>query len=342
MACGTVWTAILSLPSRKELAIHSPRTAAVKACVTEVLEACKKEENKDRFTTFSVHLVALLSSTLQGPVTTPASLSRQRKRLWVTFCKLRMEKLPALWKGFLQDVCCSSADKEPLFVELVNESLLEKLCKNMFGTPRRESSRSETVSTYLSEDEQNIIRYACGYVGMKLYNRFVKQPGEKAATFVECIDHMRADGPTSSLLEYTREWVDKVNRGGLFDVSDEAYYLFIAIETAMQERLTSHLQSSFSLTPAESQSAKKAIVDHVLIDCDVQFHWCMLSVDIPDDRDGLELLRHVVELWLTIRGFGMSKAWMEEYKRSSHTSTKGKKSLRKDLKRAGEPLPHSE
>ena len=76
MACGTVWTAILSLPNRKELAIHSPRTAAVKACVTEVLEACKKEENKDRFTTFSVHLVALLSSTLQGPVTTPASLSR--------------------------------------------------------------------------------------------------------------------------------------------------------------------------------------------------------------------------------------------------------------------------
>ena len=95
-----------------------------------------------------------------------------------------MERIPA---GCLLQY---SADKEPLFVELVNESLLEKLCKNMFGIPRRESSRSETVSTYLSEDEQNIIRYACGYVGMKLYNRFVKQPGEKAAT-VECIDHMR-------------------------------------------------------------------------------------------------------------------------------------------------------
>jgi len=90
--------------------------------------------------------------------------------------------------------------------------------------------------------------------------------------FVECIDHMRADGPTSSLLEYTREFVDKVNRGELFDVSDEAYYLLIAIETAMRDRLTSHLQSSFSLTPAESQSEKKAIVDHVLSDCDVQLH----------------------------------------------------------------------
>lgn len=110
----------------------------------------------------------------------------------------------------------------------------------------------------------------------------------------------------------------------------------------MRDRLTSHLQSSFSLTAAESQSEKKAIVDHVLSDCDVQFHWCMLSVDIPEDKDGLELLRHVVELWLTIRGFSMSKAWMEQYKSRSHTSTKGKKSLRKDLKRAGEPPSQSE
>ena len=47
---------------------------------------------------------------------------------------------------------------------------------------------SPTCTMNLSKDEENIIRYACGYVGMKLYNRFVKQPGEKAAAFVECIE----------------------------------------------------------------------------------------------------------------------------------------------------------
>ena len=60
---------------------------------------------------------------------------------------------------------------------------------------------------------------------MKLYNQFVKQSGEKAASVVECIDHMCAVGPTSSFLEYIREWIDRVSRGGLFDISDEAYYL---------------------------------------------------------------------------------------------------------------------
>ena len=64
--------------------------------------------------------------------------------------------------------------------------------------------------------EENIIRYACGFVGMKLHDRFIKQHGNKAAEFVECIDHMHVVGPASSFLDYTREWVDKVNRGGLF------------------------------------------------------------------------------------------------------------------------------
>ena len=56
------------------------------------------------------------------------------------------------------------------------------------------------------------------------------------------------------------------------------------------------------MSAVESQSGKKAIINHVLSGCDVLFHWSMLSVDIRDDKDGLELLRHVVELWLLIEG----------------------------------------
>ena len=51
----------------------------------------------------------------------------------------------------------------------------------------------------------------------------------------------------------------------------------------------------------------------------------MLSVDIPEERNCLELLRHVVTLWLTIRGFSITKAWMEDYKSAVCTTTKGKK-----------------
>ena len=336
MACDEVFAVIASLPSRKELVVNSPRTVAVKECVKEVVAACAKEQNRLRFDRFSVDLVSLLGSALER--SGPATLSQRRESLWVNFCKLRAKRLPTLWKTFLTEICCDSAAKEPLFMELVNESLLENLTKEMYAVPQC----LPTCTMNLSKDEENIIRYACGYVGMKLYNRFVKQPGEKAAAFVECIDHMRAEGPTSSLQEYTREWVEKVNRGGLFDVSDEAYNLFIAIEVAMLYRLTSHLKSSVSLEPADAKQGKDAIIDHVLSDCDVQFHWSLLSVDIPDDKDGFELLRNIIELWLTIRGFSISKAWMEEYKCIAKTSTKGKKSLRKDLRKRKELEPQTD
>ena len=64
----------------------------------------------------------------------------------------------------------------------------------------------------------------------------------------------------------------------------------------MLHRLASHLKSSVSLEPADAKQGKDAIIDHVLSDCDVQFHWSLLSVDIPDDKDGFELLRNIMRV----------------------------------------------
>ena len=99
-------------------------------------------------------------------------------------------------------------------MELVNETYFENLIKHKYATSPVEA----VTPPSLTKDEENIIRYACGYVGMKLHDRFIKQDGSKAAQFVECIDSMHVVGPASSFLDYTREWIDKVNRGGLFNV----------------------------------------------------------------------------------------------------------------------------
>lgn len=125
---------ITSLSSRKELAVNSPRTVAVKECVKEVVDACAKEQNRLRFGRFSVDLVSLLGSALER--SGPATLSQRRESLWVNFCKLRAQRLPTLWKRFLTEICCDSAAKEPLFMELVNKLLLENLTKEMYAVPQ--------------------------------------------------------------------------------------------------------------------------------------------------------------------------------------------------------------
>ena len=42
----------------------------------------------------------------------------------------------------------------------------------------------------MSKDEENILRYACGFVAMKLKKRFLKRPCEKSAKFIYCLRKM--------------------------------------------------------------------------------------------------------------------------------------------------------
>ena len=158
MARDEVFAVLTSLPSRKELAVNSPQTVAVKECVKEVVDACAKEQKRLRFGQFSVDLVSLLGSALErsGP-SGPATLSQRRESLWVNFCKLRAQRLPTWWKRFLTEICCDSGAKEPLFMELVNESLLENLTKEMYAVPQC----FPTCTMNLSKDEENIHDKVC-------------------------------------------------------------------------------------------------------------------------------------------------------------------------------------
>ena len=256
--------------------------------------------------------------------------------MWTIFSKIRTERLPRLWAGFLLELGCGSVTNI-LFTELINDVLMENLIHSIH-VPAGNNNTCTTESSSrveITKDEESIIRYACGYVGMKLQKRFTKLKGERAAIFVDCLDQMCADGPSSSLFDYSREWIDRVNRGGLFDVSNDAYVLFYVIEEAMRERLTTHISKSGLLTPTKSAAEKERIIDFVVKDMDVQYRWDVISSDMDEDMQ-LELLTHIVSLWLTIRGFSISKSWMEDYKVKEATNTKKKKSLRKELSRKGE------
>ena len=78
----------------------------------------------------------------------------------------------------------------------------------------------------------------------------------------------------------------------------------------------------------------QAIVEFVTSDSDVQFHWSIVSIDIEEEKHSSEVLKDIVQLWLSIRGFSISRAWMEGYKTTVCVTTKKKKSLSKGLKRS--------
>ena len=154
----------------------------------------------------------------------PSTMSKLRENMCTQYARVRACTLPPLWKRFLLAINCEECCSEPLVMELVNESIVYSLVKATF--PQFEMTRA-TPTIEITKDEENILRYICGYIAMKLKHKFLKVKSERGAQFVECLSKMENDGPTTSFLDYTQEWVKKVNREGLFVVSDEAYrFLF--------------------------------------------------------------------------------------------------------------------
>ena len=140
---------------------------------------------------------------------------------------------------------------------------------------------------------------------------------------------MAVNGEESSFLAYSLEWSRAVNRGGLFEINDETFHLFQAIELDMQKRLLSTL-TSFS---DKSEDRRQFIIDAVAADTDVQFVWAHLSSDIKEEDHAIHLLKEIIGLWLTIRGFSIASAWTEQYKRATNTNSQKSKGLRKNLQK---------
>ena len=55
---------------------------------------------------------------------------------------------------------------------------------------------------------------------------------------------MAVTGCEPSFLSYTTEWIRTVNRGGLFEISDDAYLLFREIELSTRHSFESLLKAS--------------------------------------------------------------------------------------------------
>ena len=94
----------------------------------------------------------------------------------------------------------------------------------------------------------------------------------------------------------------------------------------MRKKLTDHLKSRVG-----SSDSKSSIIEYVASNPDVQFYWSIIDVNL-EGEESMELLTHVIKIWLNIRGFSITNEWMENYKQTVCT-TKKKKSLRKELKK---------
>ena len=85
------------------------------------------------------------------------------------------------------------------------------------------ASSTNTVALDLSVDEENILRYAAGFVPLKLKKYEEKCSTSRDLSIIECLSSMAVNGEESDFLSYTTKWSLLIDRGGLFEIN---FYVF--------------------------------------------------------------------------------------------------------------------
>ena len=93
-------------------------------------------------------------------------------------------------------------------------------------------------------------------------------------------------------MEYTKRWIDVVDRSGLFRVSEDVYTFFYEVECLVRKFL-------HELVHQDIQHTQVEIINEVTTDSGIQFYWSAIADDLDDDVSQ-KLLAEVVQLWLTI------------------------------------------
>ena len=61
------------------------------------------------------------------------------------------------------------------------------------------------------------------------------------------------------------------------------------------------------------ENIKQLVMKAISNDCDVQFYWTLISQDIDEEGDAIELLLDIADMWITICGFSLASSCLEAY-----------------------------
>ena len=89
------------------------------------------------------------------------------------------------------------------------------------------------------------------------------------------------DTTCDDFLSYTKTWINRVDRGGLFPVNNTAYLLFKQLEIEIQKNY--NYKKLMTSLPTRDE-----IVKFITESKDVQFYWYLISSDVEEEEANQE------------------------------------------------------
>ncbi len=100
--------------------------------------------------------------------------------------------------------------------------------------------------------------------------------------------------------------------------------LYCSTRKAVQSVLPKYMTS---MCKKDSKTFQHDVMQRISDNEDVKFHWCLISQLIESYEDQQILLKDIVTLYNTVRGFSIAASWLEDCKKSTYTSMGLRKSL---------------
>ena len=312
---------INSVLSYKKFKLPSPQATAVRNSATALIELWNgKPPNSVEFDNFANDLVEQLKTCFKTQV---KSFHLRKERMWGNYHQLRTSTtFKQKWKSFCKKL---AVDYNTLFIQHITDNVFMELIKKEFPLP---AGPEEEISDPgpMSTTEKNALRYVAGYVCRKVKDNLssTKCKIENKECMIQCLTE------TSDITGFddsidTEEWVNLVNRGGLWRINEDMYTTFVIMEEIVQPFFSK--ESAHKLDDA----TRKEIVEKILNNEDLLFQWCFVIGTTVNTELSLVLLQHIAELFLVIRGNAFATSIVEAYKQKSHQTLQKKKALRKGL-----------
>ena len=253
----------------------------------------------------------------------------QREKMWKSFHSLASNSEFILeFEAYLAPALSLSISK--LFIQSFARKFFEKIVLAIKKScVKSKGSGSDCKEPEMTNVEENILRYAAGYVPFALRRQCLKQEHnsemKQKAECLSALEAENADEECHSFLKYSKCWIEKENRGGLFTLNDQSYLFFRAVERHCRKHFNKSRLGSIAT------DIRLPVLNSVFDDKDALQYWSNATADLSASVS-VPVMQMCVKLWVNIRGHAFASNWIEEFKQAQKAEQCTKKALRKSLK----------
>ncbi|XP_019616613.1 PREDICTED: uncharacterized protein LOC109464120 [Branchiostoma belcheri] len=292
---------------------------------TEVLNTYTTVDHTNFITTLCTQLWSVITAADSSVL-----CSAGNESMFSAYHKLcSSESFRTLWDNFM-----SSLGKAPcnLLYQFITGRMFEGLLEKKHNVDVPPNTANVTNDdTAMTDAEEQVLRYIAGYIPHALLKRYQKYDSKIAKLYVAFLVQWKVPGNShshTSFLKFTEGWVNAVNRGGLFTVSDQVYLFFRAMEKVVRSTVNTQ-----QLRQDRLKGVKNDIITKLETDFLVNKYWCTLACNITDEKASVALLEKILVYYVNLRCRAFADAYIlvKRHKDNAATSKKGEKSLRKSL-----------